>query len=226
VRPLPGRAVRSTGDSDGGELSIPDGASATRSLAVELPANATAISIDVAYEVDHPLRQQVSVVLDPPSGSNLTLLAAGAQTGPGAYFDYASPPAASSGSTWGFVGSDNLADAVAGVLAYAAVTIHYSGGTQPFPATSRYESAVRELGDVTAFGTLHYAQRQTTTAKVQLRTCDTADTCVNTEWIDVADGETPAAPARRFAQYAVELTSNGDVPAALDWIEINYAARK
>jgi hypothetical protein len=169
VRPLPGRGSRWTAAASGTALAVPDGATATRTISLDVPAGMTPLAAHAAYEIDHPLREQVSVVLDPPVGSNITELAAGGQSSPGTYFDY---------------------------------------------------------DDVTAFGTLSYKQRQTTTAKVQLRTCDAADACATEPWIDVADAAVPAVPARRFAQYAVELTSDGDVPSALDWIEINYSTRK
>jgi len=76
-------------------------------------------------------------------------------------------------------------------------------------------------------GALRWSVRQgaASAAIVRLRTCATADACAAEPWTEVALGATPAAAPRRFAQYQVELHGDGDVPTALDWIELAYLAR-
>lgn len=225
VRPVMGRSVRWASDENATDVAVPDAGSASRTLAIDWPSNAVPIAIETAYEINHTAQAQMSVVVDPPAGANQTLLAAGGLTGTGRAVDYASLPSADGGAGWTFIASDSTLDAVTGVLSHAAVTIVYAGGTPPFPTSFRYESHVRELGDVIAFGVLRYQLRQTETATVQVRTCDTADACASEPWSEVANGAKPSVAPRRFAQYAVELATDGDHPTALDWIELAYATR-
>jgi hypothetical protein len=225
VRPVMGRGVRWTSDEDGNDIAVPDAGSTSRALTVDWPANATPLAIATSYEIVHSAQAQMSVVVDPPNGGNQTILGAGQLTGSGAAVGYAAIPASDAGSGWTFIASDSTADAITGVLSMACVTITYAGGTPPFPMSFRYESAVHELGDVIALGALRYQLRQTQTALVQLRTCDTADACANEAWTEVANGVKPSVAPRRVAQYAVELATDGDHPTALDWIELAYAKR-
>ena len=222
VRPVFGRAGRWTAASATADLAIPDGNSATRFLTLELPTDATALRIDATYEIDHPVQSQVSVVLDPPAGGNITLLSAGAATGSGTRGSHFIVPAQDAGASWAFIAGDNSADAMTGNLTYAGVTIIYTGGGAPFPTSYRYESAVKDLGNVVGFGALSWTSRQGT-VKVQMRTCDAA--CSTEPWTDVENGAVPQVEAKQFAQYAVDFTSNGDTPTAFDSFELSYTAR-
>lgn len=58
-----------------------------------------------------------------------------------------------------------------------------------------------------------------------MRTCDDAGACAEQPWTDVTNGAVPTLVPRRFAQYAVELMTDGDVPTALDWFELVFSAR-
>jgi hypothetical protein len=152
IRPVLGRVARWSAASSTTDLPIPDNATATRTLVVELPTGATPLSVDVTHEIDHPVQAQVSVVLDPPAGGNITLLSAGAATGSGTRGSHAIIPVANAGTTWNFIAGDNSADAMTGNLTYAGVTIIYTGGGVPFPTSYRYESAVKDLGYVVGYG--------------------------------------------------------------------------
>lgn len=222
VRPVFGRVGRWSGTSSSTLLAIPDASSATRFITVELPPNATPLRVDATYEIDHPVQSQVSVVLDPPAGSNITLLAAGAATGTGSRGAHFIVPTADAGTSWGFIVADNLADTMTGDLTYAGVTIIYTGGGAPFPTSYRYESKVKDLGYVVGFGMLTWASRQGD-VKVQMRTCDAA--CTTEPWMDVTNGAVPTLMPKQFAQYAVDVTSDGDVPTAFDSFELAYTAR-
>ena len=126
------------------------------------------------------------------------------------------------GPSWAFIAGDNAADAMTGNLTYAGVTIIYTGGGAPFPTSYRYESAVKDLGNVVGFGALTWTSRQGT-VKVQMRTCDVA--CTTEPWINVDNGAVPPVEAKPFAQYAVDFTSDGEVPTAFDSFELSYTAR-
>lgn len=222
IRPVLGRVARWSAASSGTDLPIPDNSTATRSLYVELPAGATPLSIDATHEINHPVQSQVSVVLDPPAGPNVTLLSAGAATGSGTRASHAVLSSSFAGTTWNFIVGDNVADATTGALTYAGVTIIYTGGGEPFPTNYRYESAVKDLGNVVGFGALTWTSRQGD-VKVQFRTCDAA--CTTEPWMDVSNGAVPAAMAKQFAQYAVDFTGDGNVPTAFDAFELSYTAR-
>ena len=108
------------------------------------------------------------------------------------------------------------------------VTPHYLGGEPPIALTSAYESPVRDLGSgIAAFTRASWVERVPAGANVivKLRTCEAAAACAaepwGTELSDPAGGD-PGVPARRFAQYRVELSSNGDRPPALDEISVEY----
>lgn len=222
IRPVIGRVARWSAASATADLPIPDNATATRTLFVELPTGASPMSVDATHEVDHPVLSQVSVVLDPPAGANITLLSAGAASGSGARGGHAVLSPSFAGTTWNFIVGDNLADAMTGNLTYAGVTVIYTGGGVPFPTSYRYESAVKDLGNVVGFGALTWTSRQGD-VRVQFRTCDVA--CTTEPWLDVSKGAVPAATAKQFAQYAVDFTSDGNVPTAFDSFELSYTAR-
>ena len=226
LRPVVGRGTRWTAVSTGAITRVADGMSATRTLTLEAPAGMVPQRIDAAFEIDHPVLSSVEIVLDPPAGVNTTLIPAGTLMGAGSIYHRIGVLPSNAGATWGFIMSDTVTDAMTGELNYAAVTVlGAGGGPAPFPTQSRYISAPRDLGDVASLSSVRWALRQagtTGTAKVSLRTCDTAEACAAEAWTQVTEGARPTAPARRFAQYMVELTGSGDVPTALDWIELGY----
>src|SRR6185503_20993760 len=115
--------VRWASEENGSDLAVPDAATATRFLTLELPSNAMPFGVELCYEIDHPAQAQMSVVLDPPVGANITLLAAGAATGMGTRFDYAQVPAADAGTNWGFIAGDAALDAVVGIFSLGAITV-------------------------------------------------------------------------------------------------------
>lgn len=225
LRPVVGRATRWMVEQNGGDVTIADGASATRTLDLYIPPGVTPYALEVGYSIDHPLRAQVQLVLTPPQGTNITLIPAGSLTGAGTYDSQLVLPLANLGSSWLFTASDTVIDAMGGLLTWVGVTLLYSGGVRPFPTSWRYESAPHDLGDVVGFGAVRLRLRQGTDAVVQLRTCDDPIACATEPWTDVVNGEVPTTTPRRFAQYAVSVNTDGDVPTALDAFELQYSAR-
>lgn len=139
VRPLTARAVRWFDGNNNTNLAIPDGSSTTRTVTLDIPAGFVPSSIETSFSIDHAARAQVSLVLDPAAGANMTLIAFGSLGGAGGFGDHASVPATSFGGTWNFIVSDNTTDALVGTLDHAAVTAFGSFGTPPFPPMLRYE---------------------------------------------------------------------------------------
>ena len=108
-----------------------------------------------------------------------------------------------------------------------AVTVVYAGGPAPFPLIYQYTSPIHELGTVVAFGPVTWSLRQAplpTAATIQMRSCDTAVACATEPWTTVTFGASPAIPPRRFAQYTIEIVTDGNHPTALDWIALDYSA--
>jgi hypothetical protein len=234
LRPISGRGARFVTDRNTTALAIPDGpalplAPVTRTLTVELPASFTPVNVVAAIEIDHTLPSSVEVVCDPPGGAPFTVAAFGsmADTETSRLF-YLPRPIDNAQPVWLFTATDNLTDTKVGTITRVMVTMTYDGGIAPFPTTYRYVSAVRELGDAVAFERIAWVLRQApdpSAAIVRLRTCDAAEECAAETFVAVENGGVPAVPVRRFAQYEVEITGNGDLPTALDAIELRYFIR-
>ena len=224
TRPVIGRGVRWSSDGCWSE-AIPDTGSATCTAYVGMPSGATAIGLDGGWELTHPVLASVAVELTTADGTVLPLEAAGDLTGAGNRSDHLRLGLGNGArGDWTLEVSDATADMMAGTLDNLVLTVSYRGGVAPFPTVARYTSAVREVGPVVGFGpmTWHVRQGEVTDAVVRLRTCASADACAAEPWTDVAAGAVPAVTARPFAQYQVELSGDGDVPTALDWIELPY----
>lgn len=224
TRPVVGRGARWTNASCW-YTDVPDQGSASCDAWIALPPGATALGVGVAFEVDHPVLASVGVAVTTPDGSTIALANVGDLSGAGTdgwHEDVGLGHGAA--GRWTLQMTDATADMMAGQLNALDVTVDYRGGAAPFPTLARYTSAVKDLGDVAALGALRWGVRQgpDDAARVQLRTCATADGCAAEAWTEVANGATPIAPPRRFAQYQVELRGDGDVPTALDWIELAY----
>jgi hypothetical protein len=186
------------------------------------------LDLRAAVEVTADSLDTVSLVLDPPSGGNITVAAVGEMTGMGAEFFHVPLSTSNAGTTWAFIGTDTLPDTLVGEITRCYVTEVFDGGIAPFAPTSIYESAIRELGDVVAFERVAFTVRQAEdpgAVVVRVRTCDTAEACAGEPYVEVANDSVPDVPLRRFAQYQVELTSTGDSPPALDAFELRYFVR-
>jgi hypothetical protein len=231
LRPVPGRASRFVADLNTADLALPDGtgASATRGLTVDFPASMIApTDVTAGVNVAADNLATISLVVNPPAGPNIDVLQAGQLSGAGEEFFHVPVTVANAGSIWGFIGTDNLLDTLIGTITEVFVTVVYEGGIAPFETTSRYESAVRELGDAVAFERFAWTTRQAAdpaAVVVKVRTCDTAEACAGEAYVDVENAGVPAVTPRRFFQYAVEITSDGDVPTALDTVELRYFVR-
>ncbi len=227
TRPVVGRGVRWT-NAACWYVSAPDQGNVSCDAWIELPPGATPLAAGAAFEIDHPVLASVAVDLTTPDDATRALVAAGDLTGAGTdgwHVDVGLGHGAA--GRWALRLTDATADMMTGDLNSLDVTVDYRGGAAPFPTLARYTSAVKDLGDVAALGALRWSVRQgaADAVRAQLRTCATADGCAAEPWTDVAPGATPTAPPRRFAQYQLELRGDGDVPTALDWIELAYLVR-
>ncbi len=227
TRPVLGRGVR-WANASCWYVDVPDQGSATCDAWLDLPPGATALAADISWEVDHPVLASVAAALIAPDDTTHALVAAGDLSGAGTDGDRLDVGLDhGSEGRWTLRVTDATADMMAGSLNSLDVRVDYRGGVAPFPEVAGYTSAVKDLGDVAQLGALRWGVRQgvATDATVWLRTCATADACAAEPWTEVTLGDTPAVPPRRFAQYQLELRGDGDVPTALDWIELAYLVR-
>lgn len=227
TRPVVGRGVRWVSNSCWYE-DVPDSGEATCAAWVGLPSGATALDANLGWEVDHPVLSSLLVTLTSPDETTIALAQPGDLTGGGTASDHLHIDVASGAEVegWWHLGmTDTVTDMMVGHIDALSITTTYRGGEAPFAAVSTFTSAVRELGDLTSFGDVAWAVRQgaASDAVVRLRTGATAEACAAAAWVVVTPGPVPSTVAPlRFAQYQVELHSDGDVPTALEWIELRY----
>lgn len=225
LRPVAGRRARFFADQALTVVSLPDGtgASGTRSLTLDPPASlVTPLDLTGAVQVAGDSLPTVSLVLDPPAGANIQLAAVGALTGTSAFIPFPLT-LGNFGSSFLFIGTDTVADMLVDQITAAFITLIYDGGIPPIALASTYESAVRELGDTVGFERIAWVSRGDPDAvRVSLRTCDSEAACASEPYVEVTNDSEPAVTPRRFAQYKVELTSDGEATPALDTIELRY----
>jgi hypothetical protein len=227
LRPVVGRAQRFAAGGNANETAITDGGSSIRPVNVVQPFEFVVEDIRFGIQLDHPDQAQLGVILDPPAGPNVDVTTPGALTGMGIVGIDGTLPITSSGSGYSFTISDALADTIVGTVVQAGVTQLGSGGRAPFETSYRFESAIRDLGGVTEFREMQWRLRQGELAAsaMQLRTCDVEAECETSAWTDVAPGTIPQVEPRRFAQYGITITTDGDVPTALDVVELRYVVQ-
>ncbi|MFN0248265.1 MAG: hypothetical protein ACKV2T_15340, partial [Kofleriaceae bacterium] len=222
LRPVAGRVARFRTGSNTGDLDMTDGMTVTQNVGLGLPSGIQPLALDSSVSLTHPLLPQVSVVLDPANGANVTLVAAGSLTGMGGHTQHDVVPVDRVGSSFNYIIGDATVDTMTGVLEWNSITVTYTGGRAPYESSFSYTSTVREI-DAVRLGALSWQTRQSAlTPLVSARTCDEAPACETETWAPVTNGETPTVPARKYFQYQVEMTTDGNVPASLDWIDLQY----
>ncbi len=223
LRPVVGRDARFTeGRSDSDQL-IPDGGSVTKTVTVTLPMGFVAERIDVDLEFAHAAPTTLTATLAAPGAGTITLANTGDITvDPGTVLR--NIPATSLGTSYVFTATDTTIEATTGSVTLGVVGMIGRRGEAPFATSYRYESAVRELGEVVRFDTMTWTVRQgeRTAVAMQIRTCDSPADCAAEPWTDVAADSVPDVPPRAFAQYGATITTNGDIPTALDAVELHY----
>ena len=234
LRPVEARAERiSTGSIQSAGSSIPDGGSLRRSLWISAPSAATLKSIDVHFVVEHPDWSELKVILHAPDGTQVILwdhAAGGSEDNP-----WLGPVVTLTGAVagspvngyWDLAITDD-AGSHTGKWHRFQITPHWAGGEPPIPATSSYESTVRDLGadPVASIAAVTWAERLPpgTDVAVRVRTCDRPADCAAEAWSDpvTEPGGTPAATPARYLQYRIELTSDGDHAPSVEWLQVDY----
>jgi hypothetical protein len=227
MRPVVRRDIRWAGGTSATTTAtnITDTAVGTRTVSFSVPGGMRVNRVDGAFQVTHDVLSSLSISVDTPSTAPRQLIAAGGIMGMGQHYRHYHLLTTTNNGSWTVSATDTNADTIGGSLNFAAITLQGSYGPDPFSKSYSYTSAPREIGKVDSFAYVRWALRQarpTTMVTVLLRTCETAEACDGEPWTPVALGAVPEVAPRRFAQYRVELTGDGTVPTALDWIEIAY----
>ena len=225
LRPVEGRGERCETAVNPSDVAIPDQATVTTTLSVTAPAGAVVHGLDVGYGLNHSYWGDLTITLIAPNGTSKVLRReiddSGARTDSSFRTDFDGVPVA---GTWTLKVVDGYAQD-SGTLQDFTLTAHYSGGEAPIADLAVYESAVRDLGGTSAIEKVAWFSRAPagSDVAVKVRTCATAAACASAAWsAPLADpeGSVPEVPAGAFAQYRVELSSDGDAAAALDAIQI------
>ena len=230
LRPVEGRGQRWEGGVDRTDRAIPDVSSAPDSTVVlTAPTGATVGGIDVSYSFTHTYWNDLEIRLIAPNGATTLLRDNTGGTTSGVelqrLFTTALDGAPVAG-TWSLRATDTVASD-SGTLLDFQVTPHYAGGEAPIAGTSAYDSVVKDLGEVVAITRIAWVERLAVGSDiaVRMRTCATEAACATEAWsapITDPTGGVPAVQARRFAQYRVEITTNGLQGAQLDELTVSY----
>jgi subtilisin-like proprotein convertase family protein len=229
LRPIEGRSLRFETAVNGADVAIPTVGTATTTIAIAAPTEARVSTIDVAYQFRHSYPADLTIWLVAPDGTATVLRdhVSGDRTSTRqhAVVSLAAPVA----GTWTLrVVDDGSSDS--GTIEDFALTLHYgSAGAPPIAPLAVYESPVHDLGAVTAIDRVTWEEGRPaeTDVLVKMRTCAVADACAAAPWSAAMSdpaGETPAVAVQRFAQYRVELVSNGDAVPSVEWVQVDYRA--
>ncbi len=235
LRPVEGRSDRFEAGIDRTDRAIPvTGDAPDSAVVITAPANAVvtaATGIDVGIGINHAYWSDLEIRLIAPSGATALIRDNLAGLNGTATWRTFRADAALIGAplngTWILRVTDNVALDGGTVLDFA-ITVHHAAGEPPIVTASAYDSQVRDLGaGVNAITRVSWLERLPAGADlgVRMRTCDSAPGCAAQPWsaaITDPNGVTPLVTARRFAQYRVELTCNGDRPPALDQLTVEY----
>lgn len=230
LRPVEGRAERFETGVDRTDRAIPaSGTAPDSTVTLTAPAGAAVTGVDVSYSFTHTYWGDLVITLIAPNGAQTVLRNRVGTSTSGTELQRMYTTAlngAPVAGTWILRVNDAVASD-AGTLLDFQVTPHYSGGELPIAASSTYESAVKDLGDVTAITRVAWVEQLPPGADiaVAMRTCAAAAACATEPWsapITDPAGGVPAVQPRRFAQYRVEMTTNGLAGAQLDQLTVSY----
>lgn len=233
LRPLEPRGERIETAGDTTDLGIPDNDStgASRSIEVAGLRGATVASVDVIVGINHPRINDLQLRLVHPGGNEVLLRNNSGEGGSGPRtlrFTTTAFDDTPAEGTW-IVRATDTQQAQSGTITDVQLAVHMANGPDQIARASSYTSLVRDLGaDVGAMGVVHFGARIPTGADVavRLRGCDTPEACLAEPWsAPLADGDPAGLPPRRYLQYRVELSSNGEREPEVDWVEVAYSLR-
>ncbi len=232
LRPVEARSERYETGVDRTDRAIPSSGTAPDSVvSLTAPAGATVTGVDVSYNFTHTYWGDLVITLIAPNGAQTVLRnrVGGSTSGTELQRLYTTAlNGAPVAGNW-ILRVNDAAAQDAGTLLDFQVTPHYAGGELPIATTSAYESVVKDLGDVVDITRVAWVEKLSpgSDIAVRMRTCDTQAACATEAWsapLTDPSGGTPAVQPRRFAQYRVEITTNGLQGAQLDELTVSYTS--
>lgn len=229
LRPVEARSERYDTGVDHTDRAIPDLGQIEGLVRIDAPPGAKTHGVDVGWVFDHPYRGDLEIWLVAPDGT-ATLVRDHVGDGMSGQVTervhLTSLDETGAAGTWRLRVRDTVS-LDAGTLRDFSVTVHHRGGTPPIAPAATYTSPVKDLGDmVTEYTAFAWQQRLAAGAAVRLfvRSADTPEALQGTAWssplVDPTAGPPPVLP-RRYFQYRIELDSDGDASAAVDWVRLD-----
>ncbi len=231
LRPVEGRSERFETGVDRTDRAIPATGNAPDStVAITAPVGATVTGVDVSYSFTHTYWGDLVITLIAPNGASTILRNRVGTSTSGVELQRlytTGVDGAPVAGTW-ILRVNDAVSGDAGTLLDFQITPHYAGGEMPIATSAAYESQVKDLGDVAAITRVAWVEKLSAGSDiaVRMRTCATAAACAAEPWsAPITDpmGGAPAVQARQFAQYRVEITTNGLQGAQLDELTISYS---
>ncbi|MGE0397453.1 MAG: hypothetical protein AB7T06_12075 [Kofleriaceae bacterium] len=232
LRAVPGRQ-RTIGGNRGTQTVSTTGGTMIINLpiAASIPGEPPpiALDIDVSYAINIDWRR-TRISLQPPGGAPAIVLfdePTTTRTGSFTDFHWLRAPASFPANqpvdgSWALLVTDTSGLGISMGMSFYSATIHYRGGPPLYPRTATYISPVIALGEPAKL------------VKIQSRVLDVADASVAVSarvcsdaagtscgvWTSASDLEAGLGERGEFAQLRVELASDGDAAAIVDWIEL------
>jgi hypothetical protein len=227
LRPVVPRFERAGGTERAG-ATIPDNGAVTFELATGAPEGATSTALEIRLAIDHQRWDQLEIAAIAPNETEHVVLPAGGSADIGNRTVRFTVPldGVDAGGAWTLRVRDTAATGT-GSVGSVAMTVRYDGGQAPIAPYAVYESPIEDLGAVVGFDRVSWTGRTPPGASVQLRLrgCDDPAECSAEPWSEpVANGARPPLAGHRYAQYRIELSTDGDRTASVDTVEIGYRA--
>jgi subtilisin-like proprotein convertase family protein len=231
LRPLEprGRRIETAGEDD--DVGIPDDPSspgATSTVKIGGLTGATVASVDVVVGINHGRFADLEVRLVHPGGNEVVLRDNSDAGGNGNRFlrfstdAFVDTPAA---GDWRVRVNDTVAG-TGGSITDLQLAVHMRNGPDQVARDASFTSLVRDLGNVVSIDQVRFAGRSPSGegVAIRLRGCDAPEQCAAAPWsAPITESGSPAGiDVKRYIQYRVELTSDGEREPELDWVEIDY----
>jgi subtilisin-like proprotein convertase family protein len=231
LRPVEGRGALFETAVNPADATIPTEGSVASTIAIAAPAGARVTGVDVAFQFRHGFPEELTISLVAPDGSATVLR--DRQTGASSSIRQRITRALATTPLAAGVWTLRVVDGEVndgGTLEDFSLTLHYgNAGPAPIAPLAVYESPVRDLGAVTSIDRVSWDERRPADSDVlvRMRTCAAAAGCASAAWsapMTEPAGQAPAVTVQRFAQYRVELVSNGDASPSVEWVQVDYHA--
>lgn len=232
LRPLEPRNERVETAGNGTDVQLPDSAGnpgAASAVAIGGLTGATVAGVDVVVGINHGRFADLEVRLVHPGGNEVLLRDnsdAGGNGNRALRFSTAAFDDTQAAGTWSVRVTDTV-PGTGGTITDVQLAVHLANGPDQVARSAAYTSLVQDFGGVAAIDQVRFGGRSPLPGgiAVRLRSCDAPEQCAATPWGEaVTDGAggVPQVDVKRYVQYRVELTSDGEREPEVDWIEIDY----